>query len=81
MTIALGQTVRDSISGFEGIVTGRVEYITGCNQVLVGPKTKDGALIRSEWFDEDRVEVILGVPTFKLPRATAPGSDRKAPVR
>ena len=40
MTIELGQKVQDSITGFAGLVTGRCEYITGCNQILIQPPIK-----------------------------------------
>jgi hypothetical protein len=80
MTIRLGMTVRDSISGFEGIVTGRVEYITGCNQVLVCPKSKDNKPAESSGFDEDRIE-ILALDVHELPRKTANGACEAAPVK
>lgn len=33
--IKLGQKAKDRITGFAGTITGKVEYITGCNQVLL----------------------------------------------
>lgn len=30
--IILGRKVRDKVTGFEGIVTGRATYLTGCDQ-------------------------------------------------
>jgi len=33
----LGLEVTDNITDFTGIVTEQVEYITGCNQVLIVP--------------------------------------------
>jgi hypothetical protein len=75
-----GQKVKDLVTGFEGIVTGRVEYLTGCNQVLVTPRVKDGGdAIEARWFDEDRVEVTEAQP-IRLPH-TANGADKPAPVR
>ena len=41
MKTELGQKVKDSITGFAGIVTGRAEYITGCHQILVQPPVKN----------------------------------------
>jgi hypothetical protein len=81
MQVELGQEVKDSITGFFGLATGRVEYITGCNQVLVQPQCKpDGEYIENRWFDEDRLSVINGT-VFALPRATANGPDKPAPRR
>jgi hypothetical protein len=56
--IKLGSKVRDTISGFEGIATGRAVYLNGCISVNVeGPIKTDGE--RSNlWFDEQRIEVI-----------------------
>ena len=76
----LGVTVKDKITGLEGVVTGRVEYITGCNQVLMQPKLKaDGDFVESRWMDEDRIDVVDEKPiTLKI---TSPGSDKPAPRR
>jgi len=48
----LGFTFRDRITGFEGIATGHVSYITGCDQLLlVPPVDGDGKVRDSQWFD------------------------------
>ena len=52
----MGSTAKDLITGFEGIVTGRAEYITGCDQYLLQPKVKDGAHVEGRWFDDNRLE-------------------------
>ena len=53
----LGGKVKDPITGFEGIVTTRCEYLHGPPRVLVEAKVHDGKL-NSEWFDESRLTVI-----------------------
>jgi hypothetical protein len=81
MAIKLGQKVKDTITGLSGLVTGRVEYITGCNQVLIQPPCKpDGDFVDNRWVDEDRLEVI-DEAVFALPRATSNGPDKAAPRR
>lgn len=57
--VNLGDRVTDTVTRFQGVATGRVEYITGCTQILVTPEHKQGAekLQRGEWFDEDRLVV------------------------
>jgi hypothetical protein len=53
--------VKDMITGFEGIVTGHADYVTGCDQYLVQPpveKDKPGGFIEPRWFDEKRLEII-----------------------
>lgn len=77
----LGVTVRDRITGFTGVVTGHVRYITGCHQVLVAPPTKDGAFREPHWFDEQRVVIDAQEQTVVLDNQTTPGSDIAAPVR
>ena len=80
MKIELGKTVQDVITGFKGVVTGRVEYLTGCNQCLIAPRVGvDGAYKDSQWFDEDRLE-IQKAALLTLPRTTA-GFDKAAPKR
>lgn len=57
--IVLGRWVHDDISGFEGVVTGKVYYVTGCQQVLVVSQSKDGIESgNSNWLDVDRVKPI-----------------------
>lgn len=81
MTIELGMKYRDRISGFTGTATGYVRYITGCNQVLLGPKAKDdGTLSPSEWFDEQRLVQVEG-ERIVLDNGSTPGFDRPAPKR
>lgn len=80
-TVEMGDKVRDAITGFTGVVTGRCEYVSGCNQALVAPGVKeDGTFVESMWLDDDRLEVIES-NVIKLPRRTAAGFDKPAPTR
>ena len=54
----LGKKAMDKITGFEGIITGKVTYLYGCNQYLLVPKAKDGEIKDGNWFDEGRVTMI-----------------------
>ncbi len=56
----MGQKVEDTVTGFSGFVMGRVEYVTGCAQVLVQPPCKAGAWVESRWFDEPRCKILPG---------------------
>lgn len=77
----LGNTYKDKITGFIGIATGYVEYISGCNQVLIAPESKDGTSVPdASWFDVQRL-VQQDVPTLVLDNGTTPGCDRQAPKR
>jgi hypothetical protein len=53
----LGKKARDKITGFEGIIIGKAEYLFGCTQYGLAPEAKDGKCPESLWFDEGRVEV------------------------
>lgn len=58
--VNLGDKVRDKISGFEGIATGRTEYLYKCVHILVSHDKldKDGKIPDGFWLDEDRLEVL-----------------------
>ena len=78
--VKLGQKARDIITGFEGIVIGRAEYLYGCAQYGLMPPVVDGRLTGSEWFDEGRIEVIgVGVAPEQVRGAKPGGPNRDAP--
>ncbi len=56
--IKLGDKVKDNITGFTGIVTGKIEYLTGCIQYEIQPEgLHECRPIESKWFDEYRLVV------------------------
>lgn len=58
-TLELGKRAKDKISGFEGIITARVEFLTGCNRYAITPTAlHDGMPLDSLYFDEGQVEVL-----------------------
>ena len=57
--IKLGEKVKDSITGFEGIVVCRADYLNGCVQLQVqSQELKDGKIIKAEWIDEPQLIVL-----------------------
>jgi len=55
----LGKKAKDKISGFTGIITSRIQYLTGCDQYGIKPKIKaDGEPIEVSYFDEGRIEIV-----------------------
>lgn len=77
----LGARYRDRITGFSGVATGLVYYISGCNQILLVPAAKDGNELKGgEWFDVQRVEPIEG-EVIVLDNGNTPGCDKQAPKR
>jgi hypothetical protein len=78
--IELGKKARDKVTGFEGVITGRAQYLTGCDQYVVVPLVKDGSFQRGEWFDEGRLEVIgEGISAADVAGTRPGGPQRDAP--
>jgi hypothetical protein len=82
MEVELGKEARDVITGFTGIVTGKVRYISGCNQTLLTPSVgADGTPKDPGWFDDQRVVPVENGRTVSLNNARTPGPDKQAPKR
>lgn len=57
--IKLGDKVKDTITGFEGIAIAKTEFINGCIQFEVVPKIKKGEKYpEAISIDEQHLEVI-----------------------
>jgi hypothetical protein len=79
--VELGDTARCMITGFEGVVVGLVNYITGCTQCLLAPPVNDkGEPREAHWFDIQRVQ-RRDPPRIVLQNAATPGFDKAAPKR
>lgn len=85
MAIKLGQTGKDLITGFEGLCVGQAQYLTGCNQVYLVPRSlsAEGKRREGEWFDEQRIvavgEEILVLPGGAAAAVEKPGCDEQLP--
>lgn len=77
MKIELGDKVKDKITGFTGIATGRAEYLTGCVRFMVERAGKDS---KAEWYDEGRL-VQLRPKVHARDKAFAAAGPRESPVR
>lgn len=56
--VELGDQVKDSVTGFSGIVTGITGYLNGCRRIIVQPKMKkDGKMPDSSYIDEPQLTV------------------------
>lgn len=75
-----GRHVVDKITGFTGIVTGCVEYLSGCNQILVLPQCVDNKPVDGVWIDVQRFNV-LDDPPIILDNGETPGFDKAPPKR
>lgn len=64
--LALGDSVRDIVTGFRGVVTGRAQHLTGCDTYGVSAREhKDAEVKGAQWFDDNRLE-LLGEPRLVL---------------
>ena len=62
----LGVPVRDKITGFEGVVVFRSQWLHNCNTYGVQPtELKDGAPQKREIFDEPQLELVSAEPAFE----------------
>ncbi len=60
MSIELGSIAKDQVSGFEGMVTAQIIYVTGCVQYKLDPvgAMVEGKPIDGQWFDEARLDPV-----------------------
>lgn len=73
--ILLGSRVKDRVTGFEGIATGRCEYLSGCVQILIKPEQgKDKTMPEGHWIDIDVVDVVGKGLLKKLPEKKKTGA-------
>jgi hypothetical protein len=72
----MGAELKDVVTGFQGVVTARVEWLTGCNQYRLQPQglTADGKIKEADQFDENRVEQVSDGIT--LPGTNANNPDK-----
>ena len=58
--VTLGDTVKDTVSGFEGIAVSRHLYLSGCERITVQPKynKKDQKLPETETFDILQIQIL-----------------------
>lgn len=72
----LGKQAKDKVTGFEGIITSKHIYLTGCSQYGIQPKVdKDGNVPDIRYFDEGRVEITGDGITVEEVVAGEPGCD------
>lgn len=78
----LGETVRDIITGFQGVITGHVDYITGCDQYILQPKAKDKKTTSDAlWVDEDRLQKVKAKKVVIKRNSQKPGAGIPAPIK
>jgi hypothetical protein len=54
--LKIGDVAKDRVTGFEGVIVGRTEWLSGCITFGVqGKEMKDGRPTDAVWFDEARL--------------------------
>lgn len=73
----LGATVRDTITGFQGIVNNRNQWLHNCNVYGVKPTSldKDGKPKEVHHFDEPQLELVEEIEAIKPSRKTGGPTD------
>ena len=56
--IELGDKVKCTITGFQGIVIAKIEYTNGCKRYQVQPQKLEAGKPISEWIDEEQLKVL-----------------------
>jgi hypothetical protein len=77
--IELGLKAKDRITGFEGIITGRAQYLTGCSQCVLVPTVNEKGEVRDgQWFDESRLEILgVGFTPAEVASEVNPGGPQR----
>lgn len=85
--IEIGDLVRDTITGFTGIVIARTEFFNGCIRIMIQPQGLDekGGKRSDEVFDVQQCEIVekqKAIPAFrrKAKEARAPEKRTGGPV-
>ena len=74
----MGKKAKDKITGFEGIITSKHIYLTGCNQYGIQPQVdKDGKVPEKNNFDEGRIEITGEGISSKSVTAEQNGCDHR----
>jgi len=60
-----GDKVKDIVTGYDGVITGRADYLNGCNRYGVESCKLEENKIVELWFDEDRL-VLLKAGFIKI---------------
>lgn len=75
----LGAKARDTVTGFEGTIIGRNEWLNGCVQYALKAEVNDrGEIMEAEWIDEQQVEVVRK-SAKATPRKATGGPQQDAP--
>lgn len=79
---ALLEEVRDRVTGFRGVITGRTEWAYGCRRYSVQPKgLKNGRPVEAMGFDELALVRVKAAPKVHKKIQTQRGGPHAEPTR
>jgi hypothetical protein len=77
--IKIGDKVKDTITGLEGMAVAKIIYMNGCIQYEIQPKgLKDGKIIKSAWVDEGQL-IVKSRTKMKEEKKEPPGGSGNVP--
>ncbi len=81
--IELGNKVRDTVTGFTGIVVGKTIWMYGCERFAVqSDKLHDNKPVDEHWFDDQRLEVLeITEPVVSPSSVATSGGPQRDPSR
>ena len=81
--IVFGNRVKDLVTGFEGIVTGQVEYMNGCKKWSIDGKYNSTTdKIENMWLDQQQVvKVDDGITKALASKKQDVGGPSRTPPR
>lgn len=65
MSVVLGKTYRDKVTGFEGIATHKTQFLYACERVCLQAQAKEGE-IKEGVFDEPQLELVAKGKVVKV---------------
>ena len=80
--VNLGDKVKDTITGYQGIATGRSVFLNGCVSICIARQdVPDKDETKVEWFDEQRVELVESGAFKPQPSSATAGGPQAVPPR
>lgn len=77
--LALGDKVKDKVTGYTGIVIGWHQWLYGCARLTVQSQSlKDGKPIDNQTFDEPQLELVKSAKVKVKPEHRITGGPRNS---
>lgn len=79
--IELGDIARDTITGFEGVVIGKTNWLHNCTTITLQPKKlkDDGSPQESKMFDAPQLELVESKVQATTPATKRTGGSKPEP--